>query len=160
MPSSSDTARVADLARDIRFAMLTTVDGEGHFVSRPMAQQQAEFDGTLWFVTERDSRKVAHITANPYVGLTLSSNDTWVSISGSAEVVDDSAKARELWNAGIDAWLPQGPDDPSVVLVKVTGETAEYWDTPGGRVATALSFVKAKATGKRLDSGENETVRL
>jgi len=60
----------------------------------------------------------------------------------------------------VEAWLPQGPDDPSVVLIKVTGHTGEYWDTPGGRVASLMSFVKAKVTGEPYDGGDNETVRL
>lgn len=156
----TDTAKVAELAKDIRIAMLTTVDAESHFVSRPMAQQEVEFDGALWFFAERDSRKVAHIMANPYVGVTLTSNDTWISLSGHALVVDDVAKARDLWNSWVEAWMPQGPDDDSVVLIKVTAETAEYWDTPGGRVASVLSFAKAKLTGRRYDGGENERVAL
>ena len=44
--------------------------------------------------------------------------------------------------------------------LKVAGETAEYWDTPGGRIATVLSFAKAKITGERYSGGENETVNL
>ncbi len=61
-------------------------------------------------------------------------------------------------------WVPrapsQGPEDPSVVLVKVHGDTAEYWDSPGNRLATALSFVKAKATGAKPDTGEKDVVDL
>lgn len=60
----------------------------------------------------------------------------------------------------VEAWLPQGPEDPSVVLVRVDGESAEYRDSPGGRLATAFSFVKAQATGQRIDAGENEVVDL
>ncbi len=60
----------------------------------------------------------------------------------------------------VEAWMPQGPDDDSVVLIKVTAETAEYWDTPGGRVASVLSFANAKLTGRRYDGGENERVAL
>jgi general stress protein 26 len=154
------TARVAELAKDIRIAMLTTMDADGHYVSRPMAQQEVEFDGDLWFFAERDSRAVAHVLAEPAVGVTLSSNDSWISISGTAEVVDDRAKAHELWNGWVEAWLPQGADDPSVVLIKVSGETAEYWDTPGGRVASAISLVKSKVTGERYDGGEHQRVEL
>ena len=148
------------LAKDIRIGMLTTVDSDGHFVSRPMAQQEVEFDGDLWFFAERDSRKVAHIAANPHVGLTLTSSDTWISIDGEAEIVDDNAKARELWNTWVEAWMPQGPDDPSIVLIKLNGHSAEYWDTPGGRVASVISFVKAKVTGERYEGGDNEKVTL
>jgi general stress protein 26 len=158
--TASEVTKVADLAKDIRIGMLTTIDDEGHFVSRPMAQQEVEFDGDLWFFAERDSRKVAHILANPHVGVTLTSNDTWLSLDGEAEVIDDNAKAHELWNTWVQAWLPQGPDDPSTVLIKVTGHSAEYWDTPGGRIASIISFVKAKASGERYDGGQNEKVEL
>lgn len=42
----------------------------------------------------------------------------------------------------------------------VVGDSAEYWDSPGGRLATVLSLVKAKVTGRPYDGGENETVSL
>ena len=158
--TADQVKKVADLAKGIRIGMLTTVDADGHFISRPMAQQEVEFDGDLWFFAERDSRKVAHIAANPHVGLTLTSGDTWISIDGEAEIVDDNAKARELWNTWVEAWMPQGPDDPSIVLIKLNGHSAEYWDTPGGRVASVISFVKAKVTGERYEGGDNEKVTL
>ncbi len=157
---SSDVTKVAELAKDIRIGMLTTVDADGHFISRPMAQQDVEFDGDLWFFAERDSRKVRHIAASPEVNVTLTSNDTWISLCGTASVVEDRAKAKELWNTWVEAWMPQGPEDPSVVLIKVTADSAEYWDTPGGRIASVISFVKAKVTGEPYDGGENERVSL
>ncbi len=158
--TASAVRKVADLAKGIRIAMLTTVDGQGHFISRPMAAQEVEFDGDMWFFAERDSRKVSHIRSNQHVGVTLTSNDTWISLFGTAEVVDDAARAHELWNAWVEAWLPQGPDDPNVVLIKFSGIGAQYWDTPGGRIASVLSFVKSKVTGERYDGGESDTVRL
>ncbi len=161
---SSDTtqgpAKLAELARDIPIAMFTTTDDEGHYVSRPMAQQHVEDDSDLWFFGERSSSVVSHIAQRPHVGITLSSSSTWISIDGEAEVVEDPARVKELWNPVVEAWLPQGPEDPSVVLIKVTGHTGEYWDTPGGRVSSLMSFVKAKITGQPYDGGDNETVRL
>lgn len=151
---------VSELARDIRIGMLTTVDANGQFISRPMAPQEVETDGDLWFFAERNSRKVAHIIANPHVSVTLTSNDTWISLSGTASVVDDPAQKHELWNAFVEAWLPQGPDDPDVVLIKFDGDSAEYWNTPGGRVASVLSFLKSRVTGRPYDGGENEKVDL
>lgn len=157
---TEQVAKVADLAKGIRIGMLTTVDTDGRFISRPMAQQEVEFDGDLWFFAEGDSRKVVQIAANPQVGVTLTSNDTWISLHGEAEVVQDKAKAKELWNGWVEAWLPQGPDDANVVLIKVTSHSAEYWDTPGGRIASVISFVKSKVTRERYDGGENEKVSL
>lgn len=161
MPDHQEAvAKVAELAKGIRIAMLTTVDEDGHLVARPMAQQEVEFDGDLWFFADRNSTAVTQLKANPHVGVSLSSSDTWVSICGTAQLVEDSAKLHDLWNSVVEAWMPQGPDDPSVVLIKVSADGAEYWDTPGGKVASVLSFVKSKVTGQPYDGGENEKVDL
>ena len=159
MPTD-ETRKVIELLKDQRLGMLTTTAPTGTLTSRPMALQETEFDGDLWFFAERSSRKVSHLTEQPQVNVTVGSGSTWVSLTGRASVVEDEAKKKQLWNAGVGAWLPQGAEDPTVVLIKVTGESAEYWDTPGGRIATALSFAKAKVTGQRYEGGENETVRL
>ena len=159
-PEAGTTERLAELADGERICMLTTLDADGRLVARPMAHQQVTDVAELWFFAERDSRKVAHVRANPHVSLTMASSDTWISIDGTAEVVDDTAKAKELWNTWVEAWMPQGPEDPSVVLLKVTGSSGEYWDTPGSRVSSALSLVKAKVKGERYEGGENERVTL
>lgn len=156
----SPNETIARLCKGIRFGMLTTVDASGTLVSRPMALQEADFDGDFWFFSERNARKAQHIAANPHVNIGLTSSDTWLSVYGSAETVDDEAKKKELWNQGVQAWFPDGPEDPNVVLLRVRAESAEYWDTPGGRLASLLSFAKARITGQRYDGGENERVDL
>ena len=137
---------VARLLADQRIGMLTTTDPAGTLISRPMALQEVEFDGDLWFFAARESRTVAHVRADPRVNVAVGSGSTWISLTGRAAAVEDRAK--------------NGPDDDGVVLLKVTGESAEYWDTPGGRLASVISFAKAKMTGEPYSGGENETVRL
>ena len=158
--SAEDTRKVAELIKGQRFGFLTTTTPEGKLTSRPMTLQEVEFDGDLWFFAERGSHPVQHIQASPQVNVGVGSGGTWVSLTGHASVVDDVAKKKELWNGGVEAWLPQGPEDPSVVLVKVDADSAEYWESPGNRLATAFSFVKAKATGEKPDTGENKVVNL
>lgn len=153
-------AELVELMKDIRIAMLTTVDEEGHLTARPMTQQEVEFDGDLWFFVETDSPTVRNLERNPNAGVTLTSPSTWISLSGKAIVVRDVAKAKELWNSWVEAWLPQGPDDPNTALIKFSADAGEYWNTPGGRVASLLSFAKSKITGNRYEGGENATVRL
>ncbi|WP_375502280.1 pyridoxamine 5'-phosphate oxidase family protein [uncultured Jatrophihabitans sp.] len=160
MTDAEKAATLVELVKDIRIAMLTTVDDEGHLTARPMAQQDVQADGDLWFFVEKSSPTAANLVGRPQAGVALSSNDTWVSLSGTAEIVDDVARAKELWNPWVEAWLPQGPEDDSVALVHFRAEAGEYWETAGGRVASALSFVKAKVTGDRYDGGTNETVTL
>ncbi|MFY0409359.1 pyridoxamine 5'-phosphate oxidase family protein [Solicola sp. PLA-1-18] len=154
------TRKIAELAKDIRIGMLTTEAPDGTLVSRPMAQQEVEFDRDVWLFAERGSRKTEHIAANPRVAVTLTSNDTWVSLAGTAAIVTDVARKKELWNGWVEAWLPQGAESDEVVLIKVTAESGEYWDTAGSKVASAISFVKAKVTGERYDGGDNQRVEL
>jgi general stress protein 26 len=154
------TRKVAELLKDERIGMLTTTSPEGTLTSRPMSLQHVEFDGDLWFFASRSSRKVAHLTADPQVNVATVGSSSWVSLTGHALVVDDLATKKELWNTVVEAWFPDGPDDPDVVLIRVAAASAEYWDSPGGRVASLISFAKAKVTGEPYDGGENETVRL
>ena len=158
--TDEQTRKVAELLKGQRFGFLTTTTREGKLTSRPMTLQEVEFDGDLWFFAERGSHPVQHVQVSPQVNVGVGSGGTWVSLTGRASVVDDVAKKKELWNGGVEAWFPQGPDDDSVVLLKVHASSAEYWDTPGGRLATAFSFVKAKVTGERIEAGENEKVEL
>ncbi len=158
--SADDTRKVAELIKGQRFGFLTTISPDGTLTSRPMTLQEVEFDGDLWFFAERGSHPVEHVRTNPQVNVGVGSGGTWVSLTGQASVVEDVAKKKDLWNGAVEAWFPQGPEDASVVLLKVEGDSAEYWDSPGGRLATAFSFVKAKATGERMEGGENEKVEL
>jgi len=152
--------RVAELISGHRIAMMTTRAPDGTLISRPMALQETEFDGDLWFFAERGARKLAHLAADPQVNVTVGSGSTWVSLTGTGIMVDNPERKRELWSSVVEAWFPQGPEDDSVVLIKVVAESAEYWDSPGGRLASLVSYVKAKTTGQRYDGGENERVDL
>jgi general stress protein 26 len=158
--TTDETRKVAELLKDERIAVFTTTAPDGTLMSRPMAMQEVEFDGDLWFFASRSSRKVAHVTANPQVNVATAGSSSWVSLTGHAVVIDDPAKKEDLWSAVVEAWFPDGPEDPDVVLLRVDAASAEYWDSPGGRVASAISFAKAKLTGQPYDGGENETVRL
>ena len=157
---SDEVEKVRELVKDERIAMLTTVAEDGSLVSRPMGVQAVDFDGDLWFFAAADSHKVAEIARDSAANAAFSGTSSWVSLSGRATLVHDPDKIRELWNAVADAWVPDGPDTPGVGLIRLHAESAEYWDSPGGRVATLFSLVKAKVTGRPYEGGENETVEL
>ena len=46
--------KVRKLIKDTKLAMLTSVDADGKLVSKPMATQDVEFDGDVFFIAERD----------------------------------------------------------------------------------------------------------
>jgi len=149
---SDDRATLVELMRDMHVAMFTTTSDDGTLEAVPMARQEVEPSAELWFITARDTRHVANLSARPHVGLTFSSRDAWVSIHGTATVVDDRAKLEELWNSFAEAWLPGGPEDDNATLIRVDAEGGEYWDTPGGKVASLLSFAKTRLTGATYDA--------
>ncbi|MGD9961462.1 pyridoxamine 5'-phosphate oxidase family protein [Nocardioides sp.] len=148
---SGNQEKLVELMEDMPIGMLTTFGGSG-VRSVPMARQEVEASAELWFITARDTQHVADIQGDARVALTFSSRSSWVALTGRAEVVDDLVKLKELWNTFAEAWLPGGPEDPNAVLVRVDVEQAEYWDTPGGRIASLVSFAKTKLTGDTYDA--------
>ena len=153
--------KLNDLIEDIDFAMLTTIDG-GHLRSRPMQTQTTEFDGDLWFFTSSNTHKTDEIEKDNRVNVSYAAPDsnTYVSVSGTAEIVKDREKIDEYWNDILKAWFPEGKDSPDLVLLKVKVEQAEYWDAPSSRIVQIAGFLKALATGERADGGENEKINL
>lgn len=151
--------KVRTLIKDSKVAMLTTIDPQGRVVSQPMATQDVEPDSDLWFIAERSSDKVTNIRQDPRVNVSYSSSDSWVSVAGTAEVVDDTARLKELWDTFTDAWMEGGPENPENILIRVSADTAEYWDSPGSKVTQVANLLKAAVTGERYE-GDNRTVDL
>jgi general stress protein 26 len=160
-----DIEKVAELVKDARIAMLTTVDADGKLVSRPMGLQEVAFDGDLWFFADEASHEVAEIKAHPAVNVSFSnpSHNEWTSVAGNGEIVKDRAKAEELWNPLLNAWFVDGLDTPGLVLIKVHADTAEYWDGPGSKVLTLIGMIRqaiTRSTDDKLLDSEHETVQL
>lgn len=149
------------LIKDVKIAMLTTIDGGG-LRSRPMATQETEFDGDLWFMTSSETHKTNEIEKDSRVNVSYSSpsDNTYVSVSGSASIITDRAKIEELWNPIYKAWFPKGLDDPTICLLKVSVEQAEYWDSSSSTLVQIAGFLKAVVTGQRADGGDHGKVNL
>ena len=152
---TQDLDKLHDMLKDIRFTMLTTVTSEGPH-ARPMTTLEANPDGSLWFFGSTESRLVADIAANPAVGLAYADNGSadFVSVTGRARIVNDPAKAKELWNPALKAWFTDGVDDPKLALIEVQIGSADYWDAPDNRFVRLAGIVAAAATGKEYDAGE------
>ena len=154
--------KVAELIKDVRTAMLVTIGNDGKPHSRPMATQEADFDGSVYFLTDIESAMVMEIATNPTVAIAYSApgKETYVSLTGQAGIFNDRGRIRDYWSAFMKAWW-DGPEDPRIRVLKVDVEQAEYWDTPGGKVASLLAMVKSAVTGKNADQdNEHEKVKL
>ena len=152
--------KVVEIMRSDRFCMLTSVGETGRLQSHPMTPQEVTEDGDVWFFIDSTSDHANHIRAEKRVNLAFSDGSTWLSVAGHGEVRQDRHKIEELWNPMAESWFPEGKDAANVGLLLVGADTAEYWDTPGGRIASAFAFARSKVTGDRPDVGESGTVEL
>ncbi len=158
--NQEEIATVAELIKASRIALLTTVNDHGQLTSRPLAVQEVEFDGDLWFFSQDPSDKTTEIAANPQVNVSLESGKGYVSIAGTAEIVHDAAKIDELWSKRVEAWFPEGKEDPTIALIKVHADAAEYWSTDDPKPVIFFKVAKAAVTGGQPDIGENKTIDL
>jgi general stress protein 26 len=89
-----------DKIKDIKVAMLTSVNADGTLHSRPMHTQEVKEDGVLWFFTGKDSSKISEIKNDSHVSLSYADpgGNTYVAVCGRASIVTDQAKIDELWH--------------------------------------------------------------
>src|ERR1700712_2055253 len=160
MTHAEEIAKIAELTKKARIAVLTTIDETGALVSRPLAMQDSEFDGQLWFFTQDPSPKVSDIAAHANVNVSMEAGNGWVSIAGTASVSHDPAKIDELWNKFSEAWFEKGREDPSIALIRVDADTVEYWAAEEPRAVTLLKTVGAMGTGGTPDVPESKTIGL
>lgn len=147
--ATDNMEKVAELVKEIRFAMLTTAEPDGTLHSRPMSTLQMDEEGCLWFFTGEHSYKVGDVDQQARVNLAYARPDKqdYLSISGTAEVVHDRAKMEELWTPWLKPWFQDGLDDPELVLLKVHVDEANYWDAPGSAVKRLYGLAKGILTG-------------
>jgi general stress protein 26 len=148
---------LGELIKGIRVAMLTTADPDGILRSRPMATQDLDFDGQLWFFTHKKSGKVDSITGDQHVNVAYVDLDDnrYVSVCGRATLVTDERKIEDLWNPMLKAWFPDGLNDPELALICVDVDSAEYWDAPASAWVQLVGFTKAIITGKRYEGADH-----
>ncbi|NOU82219.1 general stress protein [Paenibacillus sp. LMG 31459] len=148
---------VRDLIKGIDTAMFTTISPEG-LVSRPMKTQEVEFDGDLWFLTKKDTSKFDEILHDPRVNVVYA-DKSYVSIRGTARIVEDLEKKKEFWSAGYNTFLKATYDDPNVILIQVHAEAAEYWKS--GNLAEMATYMFKRITNQDTEKSDlNKTVEL
>lgn len=160
--TQNDAKLLSDKIKGIRIAMMTTVEADDVLRSRPMATQDMEFDGDLWFFTKASAPKVDDVEHHQQVNLSYAKPDDnlFVSVSGTAQLVRDRQKMDQLWKPLLKAWFPNGKDDPELALLKVTVNSAEYWDAPSGIMGRLFVVTKGLATGGRDSGGEDVKLKL
>lgn len=143
------------LAEDARTCMFTTFTSGKPLPSRPMALQEVDAQGSLWFMSAASSDKNKELAADPSIQLFFGNNSAseYLSIYGTATISQDRAKIKELWNPFIKVWFQEGPDDPDLTLIEVKPEACNYWDTKHNKMVAWAKMAASMIIGKTMDDG-------
>lgn len=110
---------------------MTTRSLGGELRARPMAIANISDNGRVYFATDITSMKVDEVGQTPQVNVSFQSRSKFLSLSGVASVIHDSAIISDMWQATWNIWFPDGKDDPRLCLLQVDATRGEYWDMSG-----------------------------
>jgi general stress protein 26 len=122
--------KLDDLIKNIRIAMLITSDRQGALHSRPLVTKQIKFDGHLWSIVRRDTTLMEELQDHPQVNISFADPEhgQYVSISGTAVLVNDLGDTAEHWHTRLCTWFPHGLAEPEPAVLQIQVDNAEYWD--------------------------------
>ena len=134
--------KIREIAKDANICMFVTDLSSLPLAGRPMATQEVDEQGNIWFMSDRNSDKNRQIEDDEQVQLFYShtNNYEYLSIFGRAEIVNDRSKIEELWTPMAKTWFKAGKDDPNISLIKVIPEDAYYWDTKNNKMVSFIKF--------------------
>jgi general stress protein 26 len=163
--TASDHQKLWDLIKGIKFGMFTHRHANGMMHSQPLTTMNKSMDegDKLYFFVSRDSDVVKQLAQddNVNVSYTSPSDDSYVSVSGKALLVEDMGKKEALWSPMAKAWFPGGPTDPALALVQVRISHAEYWDVKESKMVQVAKMVTAAITGTPpVNMGEHKELRM
>jgi general stress protein 26 len=158
MDDESTRAMIWRHASTIGTCMMVTQGASGP-QARPMRGVFDRDDNAIWFFTNRDSEKTENAAQSETCCLTFAdvSGQTFVSMTGTLDVVADRALIERHWSEGAAVYFPGGADDQAVVMLRFSPEYASYWDAPSNPVVLAIKFLQAKVTGGRPELGVNQS---
>lgn len=153
--SEEARAKIKELAEDIRTCMFCTELSIRPIATRPMAVQEVDNEGNLWFISSKKSNKNFEIQHDNEVQLIFAKNADahFLSVFGTAIIYKDKAHIEELWSPIAKAWFEEGKEDPDVTVIKVEAKDAYYWDTENGKMVTMLKIAASAITGNTHNDG-------
>lgn len=164
MSKQEQIDKIQDVIKDVKFAMMSTVNSKGDIHAWPMTTSETSIGGKeIWFIGDKTSDVVKDIQDNPKVGLSYATQDEkdYVSVSANAELPTDKAKLEELWSPVYNAFFEHGKEDPNVQLIKVVPHGIECWLSGSSTVNMFKMAAAALQDGKTAeDIGEQFSVSL
>ncbi|KAL9579184.1 MAG: hypothetical protein Q9203_006807 [Teloschistes exilis] len=149
----------------LKGSLLTTIRPGVGPVSRSMAVAKRVGPDIL-YLANIHSQKFEDMKQDKTVQVTFqnSSNQDWVSISGTAVTTDNAdPRIKQVYSKGVNAWfgdLGDGihtgmPEDPRMALIEVKANYIAYWKTTSSMPGFIKEVAQASLTGQVADTGVN-----
>ena len=131
----------------------TDIGSNRPFQTRPMAVQDVDDDGNLWFLSADDSHLNRDIETNDQVQLMFqgSAHSDFLELNGNASISRDKEKIKEFWGPLMKTWFTEGIDDPRITVIKVDVTNGYYWDNKHGQAIALVKMAVGAMTGQTLD---------
>lgn len=144
--SEIDTVPLAlGILRSVPYGFLITSGSPP--AARLVQHLRVDDDGAVWIGTSPRSRK-AHAVRSDRVATYVvedRSRFAYACISGAADVVDEIATRKQLWDQGLVAFFPDGPEADDFVLVRVIPRLVEVMSFADGVHPDPYGLVPASA---------------
>lgn len=149
-----------EVLRNVPYGFLVTSSSPP--TVRLVQHLRIEDDGVVWIGTSPRSRK-AHAVAREGVA-TYAVEDrsrlAYVSMAGAADVVEDPGVRTELWEEGLRAFFPEGPEGDDFVLVRVRPHVVEAMSFADGLHPDPYGLVPCMAERSNGEWRDVEPTRL
>lgn len=155
--------KLRELIDKIDIGMLCTYPkGSTHIHAVPMSRQEVDDEGTIWYLFSAESETHENLQSNNNVTVLFShvENYNFLSINGSAEILQDKERIEKYWNKFVEAWFEKGKDDPNIRILKVHVDDAHYWDTKTNKFITFLKVATSAVSGQKLDIGREGELNI
>lgn len=124
-----------------RTGMLGVAEGENTRF-QPMTAHFDKRDGTFWFFARADgviteAAEGGHPGNFTYTG---GGHDLFACLHGMLKVDTDIETRKRFWSEEVARWFPDGPDSPSVALLRFDAEGADIWLPETSQDPSRLGF--------------------
>jgi general stress protein 26 len=162
MKNQKNLEKLKELLEGTKICMMSTFNQQKGIHTRPMAYQDIEDDGTIYFFTNEYSSKIEEISENNEINISFANTDknNYVVLKADAKLSKDRAKMEELFNPMVKIWFPEGLDDPNISLIKADVKSAEYWDSTSSKMVFLFNAAKSLITGEAYNEGEHGKLEL
>jgi len=152
--------KIKELAED-NICMFCTYENN-RIISRPMSTQRIDDDGSIWFLSRKDSNKNMQIADNHEIYLMYldTGKQHYLSLNGTGRILYDRDLISDLWKPIAKAWFTEGKDDPEITVIKVSPDEGHYWDTRNGKLVSMIKIAAAAIMGNEMDGGVDGDIRV